>query len=461
MPPKQGSFSGELGLIGIFDLGQLLSLNGATGKLALTKEDRRGVLFFENGEIVNAVDEGQIEGTEVAFRLFAWKTGAFEFKPESATGRRLIQGTTESLMLEAARHIDEEGGTEEGQPLVSEALRERQNSMDALRDAFSQLQSEAKGSAARARISSGSPIDALTAADDRLIYRRGKPPRLCCGGQWFAASETPIQSHEYDDLRKQIYENADVVGGPAQAPGVTNAGIDSRVARLVDGRTYAVTVVGSGLDEAMWIRRVGMPAPEPGRLTGPNDLIQKLLEIPHGRLLVVAPSAPAATELLHAVLELAIRRSPGAALVIAEPGTYRHDYDSGVFAEVPSAGAAHALRALRPSLCAIEPGVVLDRAAWSALDEADVVLFALPAENAEEAIARYGEFAARAGAGAEDCEPDGLVSRTDALGSDNIRFAARRLGAMPPAAPMPLKAAPGAASSAARKPAPSAPPKAA
>ncbi|MGH7741215.1 MAG: DUF4388 domain-containing protein [Candidatus Eiseniibacteriota bacterium] len=436
MPPKQGNFSGELGLVSVFDIGQLLSMNSATGRLALTRDDRRGVLFFENGQIVNAVDEGQVEGIEVAYRLFAYKTGTFEFKPEGATGRRLIQGNTESIMLEAARHIDEEGGAEEGQPLLSDALKERQGSMDALRDAFSQLQSEAKGSAARARISSGSPIDALTAADDRLIYRRGRPPRLCCGGQWVSASETAIQSHEYDDLRKQIYENADPLHGAPVAGDPGTGGIESRVARLVDGRAFAVTVVGSGLEESMWIRRVSLPAPEPGRLTGPNDLLQKLIEISHGRLLVVAPLAPAATELLHAVVAMAMRRTPGAALVVAEPGTFRHDDESGVFAEVPANGAAHALRTLKPSLCAIEPGVTLDRATWSALDEAGIVLMALAAEDAEDAVERYHHLVTQAGA-VGVTEPDGLLSRSDAAGSDSIRYAARRLGAMP--VPVPVK----------------------
>lgn len=437
MPPRQGGFSGELGLISVFDIGQLLSMNGATGRLSLTRDDRRGVIFFENGEIVNAVDEGQVEGIEVAYRLFGYKTGTFEFRAEGSTGKRLIQGNTESVMMEAARHIDEEGGIEEGQSPLSEALKERQGSMDALRDAFSQLQSEAKGSAARARISSGSPIDALNAADDRLIYRRGRPPRLCCGGQWFSASETPIQSHEYDDLRKQIYENADPMGGTTKPGESGGDGIESRVARLVDGRAFAVTVVGGGLEESLWIRRVGLPAPEPGLLTGPSDLLQKLLEISHGRVLVVAPLALAATEMLHAVIGMALRRSPGAAVVIAEPATYRHEHESGVFAEVPAAGAAHALRVLRPSLCAIEPGVTLDRATWSALDEAGIVLMALAAADADEAVERYRELASHAGVGGTLVEPDGLVSRTDAVGADNIRFAARRLGAMP--SPVPVR----------------------
>jgi hypothetical protein len=92
-------------------------------------------------------------------------------------------------------------------------------------------------------------------------------------------------------------------------------------------------------------------------------------------------------------------------------------------------------------LCAIEPGMVLDRAAWSALDEAGIVLLTLAAADADQAIARYGELAAQAGGAPSG--PDGLVSRVDAVGSNSIRFAARRLGAMPMPAPAKRPSAPG------------------
>ena len=57
MPPKVGGFTGELGLVSVFDLGQLLSMNGATGRLIMSRDDKRGVLYFENGQVVNAVDD--------------------------------------------------------------------------------------------------------------------------------------------------------------------------------------------------------------------------------------------------------------------------------------------------------------------------------------------------------------------------------------------------------------------
>ena len=49
---------GELGLIGLFDLGQLLMLNGATGELAIERDGRRGYLYFDRGQVVNRSGPG-------------------------------------------------------------------------------------------------------------------------------------------------------------------------------------------------------------------------------------------------------------------------------------------------------------------------------------------------------------------------------------------------------------------
>ena len=116
---------------------------------------------------------------------------------------------------------------------------------------------------------------------DRRAHRRRRSPDLSS-----RTSAAPV-------LRRPVvlgFRDADPVPrvrGSAQADlrerrpderhahhGAGQDGIDSRVARLVDGRAFAVTVVGTGLEESLWIRRVGLPAPEPGRLTGPNDLLR-------------------------------------------------------------------------------------------------------------------------------------------------------------------------------------------
>jgi len=98
---------GELGLLSLFDLVQLLMLNGASGTLRVVQEGRIGNMRFERGQMAGAVDEHDADGVEAAFRLFTWRTGTFEFRVGSPGGSRTIHDSTEGLMLEAARRMDE------------------------------------------------------------------------------------------------------------------------------------------------------------------------------------------------------------------------------------------------------------------------------------------------------------------------------------------------------------------
>ena len=127
------ALSGEIGLLSLFDLGQLFLLNGATGELCVTRDGRRGYLYFDRGQIVNAVDDEYHEGDGAAFNLFTWKSGTFEFRAGAPTGTRAVTSGTEGLMLEAARRMDELGLGESGEEAK---LTQRARALDALREAF-------------------------------------------------------------------------------------------------------------------------------------------------------------------------------------------------------------------------------------------------------------------------------------------------------------------------------------
>src|SRR5205823_3359139 len=99
--PAGSSFAGDIGAIGLFDLGQLLMMNRATGCLAVTSDSKRGSLYFREGQIVNAVDDEYHDGEGAAYKVFAWRTGRFEFRSEAVAGASSIHVKTESLMLEA------------------------------------------------------------------------------------------------------------------------------------------------------------------------------------------------------------------------------------------------------------------------------------------------------------------------------------------------------------------------
>src|SRR5215470_13633429 len=122
-PPAK--LNGELELIGLFDVSQLLMMNRATGRLALEQGGRRCALLFREGRIVNAVDEELREGEGAAFKIFAWKQGKFEFAAEAVGPGEALMGSTEALMLEAARRQDEASEKLGGGAGTQARLRER------------------------------------------------------------------------------------------------------------------------------------------------------------------------------------------------------------------------------------------------------------------------------------------------------------------------------------------------
>ena len=100
---------GELGLLSLFDLVQLLMLNGATGLLRVASSGRQGHFRFDRGQVAGAIDDVGPDGLESAYRLFAWRTGTFAFSVGTPGGERTIEDSTEAVMLEAARRMDESG----------------------------------------------------------------------------------------------------------------------------------------------------------------------------------------------------------------------------------------------------------------------------------------------------------------------------------------------------------------
>src|SRR6185436_15938589 len=167
-------FAGELGLLSLFDLGQLLQMNGASGCLTIVVGKKRGSLFFENGRVVNALDDARLEGEEAAYRLFTWKHARFEFRAEPFTGNGLIEVSTEALMLEAARRMDE-AGAPAGESGAEERLLEHQQAFGALREVFQNLASEARAADAVIGRAAATDLAALKRADDLLLLRPGRP----------------------------------------------------------------------------------------------------------------------------------------------------------------------------------------------------------------------------------------------------------------------------------------------
>src|SRR5262249_15200108 len=182
-----GTLSGQLGLVSLFDLGQLLMLNRATGCLAVQCDEKKGYLYFRDGRIINAIDDTYHEGERAAHRVFSWRAGTFEFRPEPVDDSATIEVGTDGLMLEAARRPDAPHQGMGGQNATGEAARvlAHRASVEALRDAFQQVAGAVGllGTATGSRPTTPD-LEALVLPGDRLVYRPGHPPRLRLRKAW-------------------------------------------------------------------------------------------------------------------------------------------------------------------------------------------------------------------------------------------------------------------------------------
>lgn len=101
------SLKGSLESINLADIMQLVSNSRQSGKFVLRKSDgTEGYIIVDYGEIIHA-EVGNYIGEDAVFTLISWGKGDFEFQEGSNKVERTITRSVTSLLMEAARRIDE------------------------------------------------------------------------------------------------------------------------------------------------------------------------------------------------------------------------------------------------------------------------------------------------------------------------------------------------------------------
>ncbi len=99
-------FEGGVAGLGLADLIQLNAANRFTGAFRVRHEDRVGLIFFRDGEVVHAEQDGRF-GEDAFIEILSWPGGKFEVEPNVLAGTRTIQKTLVPLLLESHRILDE------------------------------------------------------------------------------------------------------------------------------------------------------------------------------------------------------------------------------------------------------------------------------------------------------------------------------------------------------------------
>jgi hypothetical protein len=100
--------TGDLGELPLPELVQMTSVGAKTGRLVLFDEEGAvaGVLMFRAGRLVGA-RAGELAAEKAFYALLGVKTGSFDFDPQAELDDDEVDLSTESLLIEGMRRLDE------------------------------------------------------------------------------------------------------------------------------------------------------------------------------------------------------------------------------------------------------------------------------------------------------------------------------------------------------------------
>jgi len=193
------AFYGDLEDVGFAELLQLFNLGRKTGTLSVSLAQGEATVHLRDGEVVHA-QLGPTSGPEVIYRLLGATAGEFQFERTVRPVTRTIRESTDSLVLEGMRRIDEWGQLEREFPDLNVLLRVRPSSAEK----FDLLEPEARtilslvdatrDTGAIIRESGLEPLKAMLIITDLIgqgVVERWQPSRV--GTQDAVARLTPGQ----------------------------------------------------------------------------------------------------------------------------------------------------------------------------------------------------------------------------------------------------------------------------
>jgi len=105
--PSAGQFSATFEVFSFLDLVQMLSQSRKSVRIHLARAEEEAVIFMEKGQMVHATFD-DVEGEEAVYRVIAWEDeGQFTVREESRFPEPTIEVSSQSVLLEGCRLLDE------------------------------------------------------------------------------------------------------------------------------------------------------------------------------------------------------------------------------------------------------------------------------------------------------------------------------------------------------------------
>lgn len=104
--PGESTVRGNLAQMNVMDLLQSLELGHKTCELVLTNNAERCEMFFNDGQI-NHATFGKLKGDDAVYKVLAWTGGSFEIDFTGKSAEQTCTRSTQGLLMEGLRLIDE------------------------------------------------------------------------------------------------------------------------------------------------------------------------------------------------------------------------------------------------------------------------------------------------------------------------------------------------------------------
>ncbi|HXU71933.1 MAG TPA: DUF4388 domain-containing protein [Polyangia bacterium] len=102
-------FAGQLSDMAVVDLIQTIEISRKSGVIHFTHPDgKRGAIYFRNGKVIDA-ELGRLGGEEAVYRLLVWNEGEFEVEFKNVRRKDVIELSSQGLLMEGMRRVDEWG----------------------------------------------------------------------------------------------------------------------------------------------------------------------------------------------------------------------------------------------------------------------------------------------------------------------------------------------------------------
>jgi DNA-binding response OmpR family regulator len=111
-------FSGSTQDMAVVDLLQTFEVSRKSGVVHLRSTEQEAHIYFRDGKVVDA-ELGRLRGEEAIYRALIWNEATFEVEFKAIANEDVIDGSTQALLMEGMRRVDEWGRLCEQLPALS------------------------------------------------------------------------------------------------------------------------------------------------------------------------------------------------------------------------------------------------------------------------------------------------------------------------------------------------------